>query len=142
MEETATVFTSRDGIEIQTYRWAPDGSRKAVVQVQHGLAEHTGRYRRFAEALTDAGYLVYAPDARGSGRTAGGDYGRWGADGLSSFSKLAASHLQDSPCGSHSAGPDPTTAVIATLIDPGIGSTASSAQMTALTCPTDIHLII
>lgn len=79
--ETTTVFTSRDGIEIQTYRWAPDGSPRAVVQVQHGLAEHAGRYRRFAEALTGAGYLVYAPDARGSGRTAGGDYGNWGDDG-------------------------------------------------------------
>ena len=81
MDETTTVFTSRDGIEIQTYLWAPDGSPTAVVQVQHGLAEHAGRYRRFAEASTDAGYLVYAPDARGSGRTAGGDYGNWGEDG-------------------------------------------------------------
>jgi alpha-beta hydrolase superfamily lysophospholipase len=81
MDDTTTVFTSRDGIEIQTYRWAPDGSPKAVVQVQHGLAEHAGRYRRFAQALTDAGYLVYAPDARGSGRTARGDYGSWGSDG-------------------------------------------------------------
>lgn len=81
MDETTTVFTSRDGIEIQTYRWAPDRSPRAVVQVQHGLAEHAGRYRRFAEALTGAGYLVYAPDARGSGRTAAGDYGDWGEDG-------------------------------------------------------------
>jgi alpha-beta hydrolase superfamily lysophospholipase len=81
MDETTTVFTSRDGIDVQTYSWAPDGSPKAVVQVQHGLAEHAGRYRRFAEALTGAGYLVYAPDARGSGRTAGGAYGSWGNDG-------------------------------------------------------------
>ncbi len=81
MDETTAVFTSRDGIEIETYRWAPDGPPKAVVQIQHGLAEHAGRYRRFADALTGAGYLVYAPDARGSGRTAGGDYGSWGEDG-------------------------------------------------------------
>ena len=81
MDETTIVFTSRDGIDIQTYRWAPDRRPKAVVQVQHGLAEHAGRYRRFADALTGAGYMVYAPDARGSGRTAGGDYGSWGADG-------------------------------------------------------------
>ncbi|MEO2104794.1 MAG: alpha/beta hydrolase, partial [Actinomycetota bacterium] len=59
----------------------PEESPRAVVQVQHGLAEHAARYRRFAEALTDAGYLVYAPDARGSGRTAQGAYGSWGADG-------------------------------------------------------------
>lgn len=78
MDETTTTFTSRDGVEIQTYRWSPDGDPRAVVQIQHGLAEHAGRYRRFAEALTGAGYLVYAPDARGSGRTAAGEYGNWG----------------------------------------------------------------
>ena len=75
------MFTSRDGIDVQSYRWAPRGRPKAVVQVQHGLAEHAGRYRRLAEASTGAGYLVYAPDARGSGRTAGGAYGSWGEDG-------------------------------------------------------------
>ena len=81
MDESTIEFTSRDGIAVQTYRWAPEESPRAVVQVQHGLAEHAARYRRFAEALTDAGYLVYAPDARGSGRTAQGAYGSWGADG-------------------------------------------------------------
>lgn len=78
MQETTIAFTSQDGIEIQTYRWSPEGAPRAVVQIQHGLAEHAGRYRPVAEALTGAGYLVYAPDARGSGRTAAGDYGNWG----------------------------------------------------------------
>ena len=81
MEETTIACTTRDGIELQTYRWSPAGDPRAMVQIQHGLAEHAARYRRFAEALTAAGYLVYAPDGRGSGRTAGGDYGNWGEDG-------------------------------------------------------------
>ena len=81
MDESTIEFTSRDGIAVQTYRWQPDGPPRAVVQVQHGLAEHAGRYRRFAQALTGAGYVVYAPDARGSGRTANGSYGSWGEDG-------------------------------------------------------------
>lgn len=80
MDESTITFTSDDGIEIQTWRWAPDGEPRAVIQVQHGLGEHAGRYRRFGEALTDAGYVVYAPDGRGSGRTAQGDYGNWGPD--------------------------------------------------------------
>lgn len=74
-------MTTSDGIELQTFRWAPVGTPRAVVQVQHGLAEHAARYRRFGEALTAAGYLIYAPDARGSGRTAAGRYGEWGPDG-------------------------------------------------------------
>jgi alpha-beta hydrolase superfamily lysophospholipase len=81
MTEDSIEFTSRDGIRIQTWRWAPEGAPRAVVQVQHGLGEHGGRYRRFGEALAAAGYLVYAPDGRGSGRTAAGRYGHWGLDG-------------------------------------------------------------
>ncbi|WP_153503340.1 alpha/beta hydrolase [Cumulibacter manganitolerans] len=81
MDETTITVTVPDGTVLQVYRWAPEGEPRAVVQVQHGLAEHAARYRRFAEALTDAGYLVYGPDGRGSGRTANGDYGNWGPDG-------------------------------------------------------------
>lgn len=76
-EKTVTVATA-DGIELQVYRWSPKGEPRAAIQVQHGLAEHAGRYRRFATALTAAGYLVYAPDSRGAGRSAQGDYGNWG----------------------------------------------------------------
>lgn len=81
MQETTITVASRDGIALQTYRWAPEGAPRAAVQLQHGLAEHAGRYRRFGQALTAAGYVVYAPDGRGSGRTAAGAYGRWGRDG-------------------------------------------------------------
>ncbi len=58
--ERATVF----------YRcWLPDGSvapRGAVI-LAHGMAEHSGRYRAFAEVLTTERYAVYAPDHRGHG---------------------------------------------------------------------------
>lgn len=81
MQESTITVASRDGIALQTYRWAPEGVPQAAVQLQHGLAEHAGRYRRFAQALTAAGYVVYAPDGRGSGRTAAGAYGHWGPDG-------------------------------------------------------------
>ncbi len=80
MDESTIEVTSRDCIQLQVYRWAPDGEPRAVVQIQHGLGEHALRYKRFAQALTDAGYLVYAPDGRGSGRTAEGRYGHWGED--------------------------------------------------------------
>lgn len=81
MRESTITVDSVDGIEIQTYLWEPESDPRAVVQLQHGLGEHAGRYRRFGEALTRAGYVVYAPDARGSGRTARGAYGHWGRDG-------------------------------------------------------------
>jgi alpha-beta hydrolase superfamily lysophospholipase len=58
-----------DGIEIFYRRWLPDGPRRAIVLVLHGASEHSGRYRRFAEALAAEGYAVYADDHRGHGRT-------------------------------------------------------------------------
>ncbi|SDL09674.1 alpha/beta hydrolase [Tessaracoccus oleiagri] len=81
MDEQTITLRTNDGINLHVYRWAPDDQPKAAVQVHHGLAEHAGRYRRLAEALTAAGYLVYAPDQRASGRSAAGDYGNWGPDG-------------------------------------------------------------
>ncbi len=81
MDEQTIKLRTNDGIDLHVYRWAPDDQPKAAVQVHHGLAEHAGRYRRLAEALTAAGYLVYAPDQRASGRSAAGDYGNWGPDG-------------------------------------------------------------
>jgi alpha-beta hydrolase superfamily lysophospholipase len=87
MQETTLSFTATDGTEIQAYRWEPSGEPKAIVQIAHGMGEHAARYRRLAEALTGAGYVVYANDHRGHGRTAGsadhhGDLGTGGWPGL------------------------------------------------------------
>ncbi|WP_343314687.1 alpha/beta hydrolase [Brucella sp. BE17] len=40
---------------------------QGIVQICHGLAEHSARYQRFAAALSYAGYHVYAHDHRGHG---------------------------------------------------------------------------
>jgi alpha-beta hydrolase superfamily lysophospholipase len=42
---------------------------RALVQVAHGMAEHSARYARFARTLTEHGYGVYANDHRGHGQT-------------------------------------------------------------------------
>ena len=44
---------------------------KAIVQTIHGMGEHAGRYKEFAQALTVAGFAVYANDHRGYGKTGG-----------------------------------------------------------------------
>ena len=49
--------------------WRPDTAPRAVIQIAHGLAEHSARYARLAEPLTAAGYAVYASDHRGHGET-------------------------------------------------------------------------
>ncbi len=76
-----------DGTDVAVEAWLPDGDVVAAIVVAHGMGEHARRYRRLAEALTAAGWAVYAPDQRGHGRTAVsiealGDLGPGGWDGL------------------------------------------------------------
>lgn len=71
MKQKHTSFTTEDGASIFVYHWLPEATiTRAVVHITHGLAEHAGRYERLAEGLTTRGYLVYAHDHRGHGRTA------------------------------------------------------------------------
>jgi alpha-beta hydrolase superfamily lysophospholipase len=44
---------------------------KGVLALVHGLGEHSGRYCAVVEALTDAGYAVYAYDNQGHGKSEG-----------------------------------------------------------------------
>lgn len=73
MKSDAFTFKTKDGLDIHTVRWLPDEDTdvRAVVQIAHGMAEHAARYDRFAQALCDAGFAVYANDHRGHGKTAG-----------------------------------------------------------------------
>lgn len=49
------------------FRKAQCASPRANIHICHGLAEHSARYKRFAQALNVAGYNVYAHDHRGHG---------------------------------------------------------------------------
>jgi alpha-beta hydrolase superfamily lysophospholipase len=87
MDERTFTLPAPDGEQVFVYCWQGDAPPRAIVQIAHGMGEHAGRYRRFAEALTGAGYVVYANDHRGHGRTAGsparhGDLGPDGWKGL------------------------------------------------------------
>ena len=61
--------TSPTGAELAVRQLLPTGAPKAIVQINHGMAEHGERYSRFAKALADAGYGAYAHDHRGHGYT-------------------------------------------------------------------------
>ncbi len=69
--DTTTITSPQDGTGLFVRTWLPDTDAKGVVQLAHGMAEHSGRYERFAQALTDAGYAVWIHDHRGHGETAG-----------------------------------------------------------------------
>lgn len=82
------TFTDAHGVRIHYEAFQVDDPR-AVVQLEHGVGEHIGRYTELIGALNAAGYSVWADDHRGHGRTGveqhGGDLsklGRLGPGGL------------------------------------------------------------
>ncbi|MCL6456928.1 MAG: lysophospholipase [Gorillibacterium sp.] len=82
--ESFQFHCGEDG-QIPLVRWEPDdkGSLKGIVQLVHGSCEHAGRYQRFAHFLTEQGYVVYANDLRGHGRSVEAieDFGYFGERG-------------------------------------------------------------
>jgi alpha-beta hydrolase superfamily lysophospholipase len=80
-------FSSEDGLEIAYYRWRAPGRAVGIVQIAHGMGEHSIRYAHAAEFLNQAGFHVYSNDHRGHGRSASGreslgDFGTGGWNGL------------------------------------------------------------
>jgi alpha-beta hydrolase superfamily lysophospholipase len=74
-------FVDAWGVEMFYDLYAVDNPR-AIIQLQHGIGEHAGRYVHVAAAFNAAGFSVYAMDGRGHGRTGvkqtGGDLSRLG----------------------------------------------------------------
>lgn len=88
-EPTERTYTDAHGVEIVFDHYPAAGDPRAVVQLLHGIGEHARRYGNLIDALTADGYIVYADDHRGHGRTGerqhGGDpskIGHLGVGGL------------------------------------------------------------
>jgi len=64
------TFPGAAGGSVFWQSWTPE-SPKALVVIAHGLGEHSGRYGHVAARLNEAGYVGYALDHRGHGKTDG-----------------------------------------------------------------------
>ena len=64
-------FIDSKNNEIYVYKWSPNEKikMKGIVQIVHGSMEHSGRYKHVAEYLTHNGYIVYANDHPGHGKS-------------------------------------------------------------------------
>lgn len=78
-DDQSTV-ASPTGATLNLYRRRAKGDARAVVHINHGLAEHAARYGRFADFLAERGLHSYAHDHRGHGFTSapGAPPGRFG----------------------------------------------------------------
>src|SRR5271154_1758383 len=99
-------FRADDDQTLLARRWLPEGPPRAVVQIAHGLAEHSARYARLAAALNSAGFGAYANDHRGHGpKAAAADLGHFADEGgwdkvvgdLWTFNRLIAAEQPGTP---------------------------------------------
>ncbi|HET8707230.1 MAG TPA: alpha/beta hydrolase [Pseudomonadales bacterium] len=80
LAETYRIQTG-DGHSIFVRHWpSKNAAPRALIHILHGMAEHSERYARLAEALTRAGFDVVAHDHRGHGHSVANptDLGHYG----------------------------------------------------------------
>ncbi|WP_446221872.1 alpha/beta fold hydrolase [Nocardia sp. IBHARD005] len=76
------TFPSSDGTVIHVRSWLPTETEpRGVVQIAHGMGEHSDRYGHLAERLSGLGFAVYADDHRGHGLSMGQVPGDLGPEG-------------------------------------------------------------
>ncbi|GFZ31055.1 alpha/beta hydrolase [Clostridium zeae] len=75
-------INTEDNKKIFVYCWDNVIYPKGVIQIVHGMAEHAGRYEEFANYLNSHGFIVYAGDHRGHGKTDESSLGYIGEDGF------------------------------------------------------------
>src|SRR3984957_7835161 len=99
-------FRADDGQALLARRWLPEGPLRTIVQIAHGLAEHSARYARLAPTSYAPGYAVYANDHRGHGpKAAAADLGHFADMGgwdkvvgdLWTFNRLIAAEQPGAP---------------------------------------------
>ncbi|MDC7240474.1 MAG: alpha/beta fold hydrolase, partial [Spirochaetales bacterium] len=72
IEARPFTFSGEGGDVIHALKWLPPkDSIRALLVINHGMAEHIARYHDFAEYLAEKGFAVYGEDHRGHGKTAG-----------------------------------------------------------------------
>ncbi|CAN5661006.1 alpha/beta hydrolase [soil metagenome] len=64
-------FPGPCGLSLFEHWWRPRHETSATVVLVHGLKDHGGRYAHVGEWLARRGYLVYALDLRGHGKSEG-----------------------------------------------------------------------
>ncbi|RLI70513.1 alpha/beta hydrolase [Candidatus Heimdallarchaeota archaeon] len=101
MQYTSFSFRDHLGIQIFVYKWSPEQEQeiKGLICILHGMAEHGKRYEQLAEVLTAQGFVCYAEDHRGHGKTMEKGKAGWlyedGMTGVIKDIHLVIEHMRD-----------------------------------------------
>ncbi len=101
MQHGEATFKGAGEAEIHFQQWSPERAPRALIVLVHGAAEHSGRYRRFAEHFVNAGYATAALDHIGHGRSEGqrgyvGNFAEY-VETLDRFVQLLKQEFPDTP---------------------------------------------
>lgn len=71
IQESNFNLSCDDNFELFVRKWEDNEKQaKAVIQIEHGMGEHSKRYVHFASFLVKNNFIVYADDHRGHGESA------------------------------------------------------------------------
>mgnify|MGYP000836298773 FL=1 len=86
-------FPSANGRDtIKAWAYTPLGKPRAVIQLIHGFGEHSRRYLHMISKFQAAGFVVYADDHIGHGKT-GFDGGTLGDPHSGGYMTLSLIHI-------------------------------------------------
>jgi alpha-beta hydrolase superfamily lysophospholipase len=71
MKQETFEFRASDGLRLFARYWIPESEPRAIICLQHGLAEHSGRYDELANLFFKENIAFYAADLRGHGQSSG-----------------------------------------------------------------------
>jgi len=71
IESSEETVNGKDGNQIFFRSWHPPGPPSALVVICHGVNSHSGQYEWTARQLAENGFVVYALDLRGRGKSSG-----------------------------------------------------------------------
>jgi len=70
-KHSAYYWRTDDDLTLYTQAWLPEQKPRAVINLIHGLGEHSSRYASWAWKFTQEAYIVRSFDLRGHGRSEG-----------------------------------------------------------------------
>jgi acylglycerol lipase len=71
MQHIEGEFTGHNSCRLYRQAWLPDSNPVAALIVEHGVAEHSGRYANLVNYFVPKGYAIYSYDLRGHGKSDG-----------------------------------------------------------------------
>jgi acylglycerol lipase len=71
MEHAEHYWKSTDGITLYSQTWLPANQPRAIINLIHGMGEHSARYHAWARQFADKSFIVRSMDLRGHGRSEG-----------------------------------------------------------------------